>query len=98
MVQLYLTDLEASAPVPIKSLQGFRRVHLEPGEQKQIAFELTPRQMSLINSDMQQVIEPGAFEISVGGKQPGVRSSVDAASTEVAVGRFEIWGDVLEVD
>ncbi|MCH8878376.1 MAG: glycoside hydrolase family 3 C-terminal domain-containing protein [Planctomycetes bacterium] len=98
VVQLYLTDLEASAPVPIRSLQGFRRVHLEPGEQKHIVFELAPRQMSLINSDMQRVIEPGAFEVSVGGKQPGVRGSIDAASTEMAVGRFELWGEVLEVD
>ena len=98
VVQFYLTDFEASAPVPIKSLQGFRRVHLEPGEQKHIVFELAPRQMSLINSDMQRVIEPGAFEVSVGGKQPGVRGSMDTVSTEVAIGRFEIWGEVLEVD
>ena len=98
VVQLYLTDLEASAPVPIKSLQGFRRVHLEPGEQKHIVFELAPRQMSLINSEMQRVIEPGAFEVSVGGKQPEVLGSVDAVSTEVEVGLFEVWGEVLEVD
>lgn len=98
VVQLYLTDLEASAAVPIRSLQGFRRVHLEPGEPKHIAFELAPRQMSLINPDMQRVIEAGVFEVSVGGRQPGVHGSVDTVSTEVLVGRFEIWGDVFEVD
>jgi len=98
VVQLYLTDLEASAPVPIRSLQGFRRVPLEPGELKHIAFELAPRQMSLINSDMQRVIEPGMFDVSVGGKQPRILGSIDAASTEVQVGRFEVLGEAFEVD
>ena len=69
-----------------------------PGEQKHIAFELAPRQMSLINSDMQRVIEPGMFDVSVGGKQPRIRGSIDAVSTEVEVGRFEVLGEAFEVD
>ncbi len=34
VVQLYLTQLNASVPVPIRSLAGFHRVHLKPGESK----------------------------------------------------------------
>ena len=59
-------------PVPIRSLQGFERIYLDPGEKKSVCFRLTPRQVALINEFGQRVVEPGLFEISVGGGQPGV--------------------------
>ena len=90
VVQLYLTDLEASAPVPIRSLQGMQRVNLEPGERQTVSFTLTPRQLSLIDSRWERVVEPGVFEVSVGGKQPGFIGLADAATTGVVTGRFEV--------
>ncbi|MFW6308687.1 MAG: glycoside hydrolase family 3 C-terminal domain-containing protein, partial [bacterium] len=51
VVQLYLKDIEASAPVPLKELQGIRRVYLDPGEKKKVSFKLTPRQMALIDQE-----------------------------------------------
>jgi beta-glucosidase len=97
VIQLYVTDLEASAPVPVRSLQGFRRVRLQPGETATVSFTLTPRQLSLINEDLQRVVEPGGFEVSVGGKQPGFTGVADAKTTSVAVGRFEVVGAVTPV-
>jgi beta-glucosidase len=93
VVQLYVTDLDASAPVPIRSLQGFRRVHLEPGETKVVTFVLEPRQISLIDADSRRVIEPGVFEVSVGGKQPGFSGFANATTTGVVSGRFQVVGE-----
>jgi beta-glucosidase len=71
VVQLYLTDLEASAPVPIRSLVDTQRVFLRPGERKRLSFDLTARQLSLIDERAERVVQPGLFELSAGGKQPG---------------------------
>ena len=98
VVQLYVTDLEASTPVPIRSLQGFRRIHLKPGERQSVEFTLTPRQLSLIDQDMQRVVEPGTFEVTVGGKQPGFSGTADAATTGVVSGRFEVVGEITLVE
>jgi beta-glucosidase len=89
VLQLYVTDVEASVPVPIRSLQGFKRIFLEPGAQQTVTFTLHPRQLSLIDAEWQRVVEPGVFEISVGGKQPGFSGLADATTTGVVTGRFE---------
>jgi beta-glucosidase len=98
VVQLYLTDLEASVAVPIRSLQGFRRVYLEPGETRTVSFTLAPRQVSLIDEDSRRVIEPGLFEVTVGGKQSGFGGLADATSTGVVRGRFEVVGEVMVLE
>jgi len=90
VAQLYLTDLEASAPVPIRSLVGTQRVLLQPGEQKQLSFTVTTRQLSLIDALNKRVVEAGLFEISVGGKQPGFTGTADASTTDVIMGKFEV--------
>ncbi len=63
--QLYLTDKVSSVSLP-ESLKRFFRVELAPGEKKTVEIILTPEHFSLINADMQRVVEPGLFEISVG--------------------------------
>jgi len=93
VVQLYLTDLEASAPVPIRSLAGIERVLLQPGERKRLSFALTARQLSLIDAQAERVVEPGLFGVSVGGKQPGFDGVADAPTTDVVTGRFEVLGE-----
>jgi beta-glucosidase len=67
VVQLYLTDVAASAPVPIRTLVGFDRISLRPRERRTVTFTITPRQMSLIDNRGKRVIEPGEFMISAGG-------------------------------
>jgi beta-glucosidase len=86
VVQLYLTDVAASAPVPIRTLVGFDRVSLRPREKRNVTFTITPRQMSLIDDSGKRVIEPGEFLISVGGGQVGLREklAVSGRSIEVA--------------
>jgi beta-glucosidase len=97
VVQLYVTELEASAPVPIRSLQGFRRLQLKAGETKMVSFKLTPRQLSLIDAELKRVVEPGTFEISVGGKQPGFNGIADSHTSGVLTGKFKVSGSRVQI-
>ena len=71
VAQLYVSDLQASVPVPLRALQGFQRLHLAPGETQTVTFTLTPEQLSALDDEGRPFLEPGAFRLSVGGKQPG---------------------------
>ena len=97
VVELYVTDVRASAPVPVRSLEGFRRIHLKRGEKSTVSFALEPRQLSLINNQSERVVEPGQFRISVGGKQPGFHGVADANTTQTLGGSFDIVGDILHL-
>jgi beta-glucosidase len=97
VVQLYVKDLEASVPVPILSLQGFERVLLKPGQSSTVEFKLEPKSLALIDESMTRVVEPGEFEVTVGGKQPGFHGNADASTTQTLSARFEITGGVYEV-
>lgn len=98
VVQLYLTDEKASTPRPIRQLEGFERIFLHPGESKVVEFSLEPRQLSLINSKDQRVIEPGWFTVAVGGKQPGFTGAADAPTTQVVTGRFRVTGKEFVIE
>jgi len=89
VVQLYLTDVTASVPVPIRQLQGFERITLAAGEKKIVKFTLTPNQMSLIDDDGKRVIEPGEFTVAVGGGQPTGKRIADSESN-VLTDSFEV--------
>ncbi len=97
VVQLYVTDVAASVPVPIRSLAGVKRVFLKPGEKQKISFPLTREQMSIIDDKGQRVIEPGEFLVSVGGKQPGFKGGTDASTTSVVTSRFVVTGKAIEI-
>jgi beta-glucosidase len=97
VVQLYLSDVAASVPVPIRSLAGMQRVSLKPGEKQNVSFTLSPTQMSLIDGHGKRVIEPGEFLVSVGGKQPGGSGYADAKTTAIVTTRFFVTGKVTAI-
>jgi beta-glucosidase len=97
VAQLYVTDLAASVPVTIRTLAGFARVSLMPGQKKKLSFTLSARQLSVIDDRGKRVIEPGEFLVSVGGKQPGFTGRADAATTVVVQGRFTVSGKITEI-
>lgn len=66
VVEMYVRDLEASVPVPVQQLRGFRRVPLEPEESKTVEFGLRPDDISLLDENMEYVVEPGSFEVMIG--------------------------------
>lgn len=67
VVQLYIHQQVSSVTRPVKELRGFRRVTLNPGETKTVELSLGPEELSFLNRDMQRVVEPGAFDIMIGG-------------------------------
>lgn len=71
VVQLYLSVLNVSFRVPIHELKGFERVSLKVGEIKKISFNLSSKDLSIVNESGERIIEPGRFRISIGGCQPG---------------------------
>ena len=97
VVQLYVTDLEASVRVPIRSLAGVERVHLQPGERRVVSFTIDPRQLAVITDDGRTVVEPGEFKVTIGGKQPGFTGTADAATTSYVEGRFSFTGTPTEL-
>jgi beta-glucosidase len=97
VVQLYLRAMNPSQSIPLRSLQGFERVALRPGERKTVRFELSPRQLSAVNASGRRIVEPGAFEISAGGKQPGFLGRLDAATTSVVSAPLRITGSAKEL-
>ncbi|MDR2057072.1 MAG: glycoside hydrolase family 3 C-terminal domain-containing protein [Dysgonamonadaceae bacterium] len=74
VVQLYVTDMYASVKTRVMELKDFSRITLAPGETKKESFLLTPYQLSLLNDQMDRVVEPGEFKIMAGGKSPSYRA------------------------
>jgi beta-glucosidase len=97
VVELYVTDVLASVPVPIRSLKGINRIFLKPGEKRRVSFTLSPEQLSLIDDHGKRVLEPGEFLVTIGGKQPGFTGRADATTTDVVSGRFTVVGKALEI-
>jgi beta-glucosidase len=97
VVELYVSDVVASVPVPIRSLAGVRRVFLKPGEKQKVSFALTGEQLSIIDDRGKRVVEPGEFLVSIGGKQPGFTGRQDAHTTSVIATRLIVTGKVTEI-
>ncbi|MFX1282989.1 MAG: glycoside hydrolase family 3 N-terminal domain-containing protein [Promethearchaeota archaeon] len=66
IVQLYVNDKYSSVTTPIKELKGFKRVDIQPGEEKHVKIVLPISTLSLINSEGVECVESGEFEIMVG--------------------------------
>lgn len=65
VVQLYLNDVYSSVTTPVKALKGYKKISLDPGEEQKVSFVLTPEEMSLIDENMKEVVEPGLFEVMI---------------------------------
>ena len=67
IAQMYIHDVIGTVMRPVKELKGFERVELEPGEQKTVTFKLPVEELKVVEQNLQKVLEPGEFEIMVGG-------------------------------
>jgi beta-glucosidase len=97
VVQLYVSALDAPNPAPIRSLTGFQRIHLVPGERRRVEFVLTPKQLALVNAEGRHVITPGAFSLSIGGRQPGFTGVADDFTSGVVRGLLAVTGTAVEL-
>jgi beta-glucosidase len=78
VIQIYIHDKVASVTRPVKSLKGFKRVSLQPGESRHVEFVLGPAELGFYDQAMQFVVEPGTFDVMVSdGLQDGLKSSFE---------------------
>ena len=97
VVELYVTTPDTAARAPIRSLAGFQRITLAPGERRRVTFALTPGALAAVDAAGRRVELPGRYELSVGGKQPAMRGLADASTTEVLTARLEVGGGPFPV-
>ena len=78
IVQLYISDEEASLERPVKELKGFRKVTLAPGETKKVSFEINEDMLKFYDPAQKAwVLEKGKFTAHVGAASDDIRTSVD---------------------
>ena len=89
VVQLYLTDVDASVRVPFYSLIGFERVKIRSGARKRVKFTVTPELMAVVKEDGTRAIEPGAFRLTAAAAAPCKRSA-ELGAAEPATTEFRV--------
>ena len=67
VAQLYIRDRVASIARPVKELKGFEKLSLAAGETKQLHMTLSRDELGFYNAQGRFVIEPGTFDVFVGG-------------------------------
>jgi len=101
VVQVYFS--EAAVPGmppsvgPLRSLVGFRRIYLRPGEKRLMEFTIEPRQIAQIQGNGTRRLVPGAYVVYMGGKQPGFSGPQDAATTALLMAPVRILGAIKAI-
>ena len=72
-VQLRLRDELASVVRPVTELAAFERVHLEPGQSADVAFDVGQGLLRPLDERKRRVVEPGAFRVMIGGRPKASR-------------------------
>lgn len=67
VVQLYLHDVVASVSRPVKELKGFKKISLQPGEMKEVDFDISVEDLKYYNHKMKWTTDPGEFQLFIGG-------------------------------
>ena len=67
IVQLYIRDLVSTLTRPVKELKDFARISLNAGETKTVSFKITGDKLKYLDENLKEIVEPGEFEIMVGG-------------------------------
>ena len=81
VVQLYVHDRVGSRVRPVRELKGFRKILLQPGESREVVFELYAAQLAFTRADGSYGAEPGAFDVWIA-----------PSSTAGVPARFELLG------
>ena len=72
-MQLYVRDVLATLARPVMELKGFARLQLEAGQSKEVAFELGPSDLQMLDAALRWVVEPGTFRVMLGGSSKDIR-------------------------
>jgi beta-glucosidase len=75
VVQLYVRDDFGSVTTFERSLRGFERIRLAPGQTRRVKFTLGPEQLALYDAARRWTVEPGRFTVLVGASSVAIRQS-----------------------
>jgi beta-glucosidase len=67
IVQCYVRNVGASLEQPVRSLQGFKRIALNPGESKQVTFDLGFPELSFFTNEGKAIVESTNYTVWIGG-------------------------------
>ena len=67
VAEVYLHNLVSVVTQPVEELRRFERVNLQPGETRRLTFTLQPQDLAQWNLHMRFKVEPGPYQILVGG-------------------------------
>ncbi len=82
VVQLYGSQVVPGAPA--RALMGFQRIHLKPGEARDVHFVVDARAMSVVDPSGRRKVAGGVVELWVGGGQPPMAGARDTAPGSAA--------------
>jgi beta-glucosidase len=82
VAQLYLSFPKLQG-TPLRALRGFTRVHVAAGGVQHVSFTLGARELSHVNSAGDRIVAAGAYQVSVGGGQPGTSPQGTKASFSI---------------
>ncbi|MDB5137336.1 MAG: bglX, partial [Mucilaginibacter sp.] len=73
VVQIYIRDVVSQPLRPIKELKEFRKIKLQPGESRRIAFTISRDELSFYNDKLERITQPGDFQIMIGSASNDIR-------------------------
>jgi beta-glucosidase len=74
VVQLYVKDVQSSIDRPVKELKGFKKVSLNPGEEKVVEFTIDKKALSFYDTKLNDWnAESGEFEILIGSSSKDIK-------------------------
>lgn len=81
VVQMYIRDEVSSRTRPVKEMKGFERIHLEPGESRQVEFTISRPELEFYGAAGKWTVEPGDFTVMIGSSS----ADKDLLSAQFAV-------------
>ena len=75
VVQLYISDPVASVSRAVKELKNYQKINLQPGESKEVSFNVTTNDLKFYNNDLAYDWEPGQFIVQIGTNSSDTHSA-----------------------
>lgn len=85
VVQVYVSALHRWFKAPLRSLAGFKRIHLEPGESKEVEFVLNEDAFATITDEGKKEVFHTRYEIAVGGSQPDMKLKTNSNTVKTII-------------
>ncbi|MEJ2008844.1 MAG: glycoside hydrolase family 3 N-terminal domain-containing protein [Acidobacteriota bacterium] len=67
VAELYIHERVSEVTQPVEELRKFQRVSLKPGQTRTVTFTLTPQDFAQWDINMHFKVEPGIYDVMVGG-------------------------------